>query len=204
MSRRIAMLATVALALGASLLFAAPASAGGSCPEPATAKIGTTVGMDAGCFTPSVLHVRPGQEITFENGSGTNHTVSGVGHAWGSDLPATDTATFTFPEAGVYPYFCHYHLGMVGAIVVGDGIPTGLDTAAVEPATPELLGQGVQALEEITDAVEDKTQNAEEIQSAPAAATTSNESSTPAIAVGAAVLGLAAGLVLRGRLRSPA
>ena len=171
MSRRIAMLATMALALGASLLFVAPASAGGSCPEPATAKIGTTVGMDEGCFTPSVLHVQPGREITFENGSGTNHTVSGVGHAWGSDLPASDTATFTFPEAGVYPYFCHYHPGMVGAIVVGDGI-------------------------------EDKTEP--QIQSAPAAATTSTESSTPAIAVGAAVLGLAAGLVLRGRLRSPA
>jgi hypothetical protein len=29
--------------------------------------------------------------------------------------------TYTFEEAGVYPYVCTWHPGMVGTVVVGDG-----------------------------------------------------------------------------------
>jgi len=35
----------------------------------------------------------------------------------------TDTVhiPIRFDQAGVYPYFCHQHLGMIGVVVVGDG-----------------------------------------------------------------------------------
>ncbi len=190
MSRRIALLATMALALGASLLFAAPASAGGSCYEPLVSMAGTEVGMDSGCFSPNLIHALPGQTVTFTNLSGTAHTVTGLGGEWGSELADGDSAAIRFDETGVYPYFCHYHLGMIGAVVVGDVAAPSVEGAAADPqAIPEIVEETVEdAVETVEDAV-------------PAAATTSGASG-PAVAVGAAVLGLVAGLVLRGRLRS--
>jgi hypothetical protein len=45
-----------------------------------------------------------------------------------------DTRTFRFNKSGVYPYYCAYHVGMVGTIVVGNGKgpgPTAKDSGIV-------------------------------------------------------------------------
>lgn len=199
MSRRLALVLLAALTLTAPVLIAAPAAAGGSCHEPSTSVVGTEVGMTDGCFTPSVLHVRPGQTVTFRNPSSTMHTVSTNGGEFGSELPPDDALRIRFDEPGVIPYFCHYHLGMVGAIVVTDVTPADLGISA-DPAPP------VEVADPVEDVVDDVTDGVDDLTGVTAAAS-SGSGGGPAAGVAAIVagaLGIGAGLVLRGRLRMPA
>ena len=47
----------------------------------------------------------------------------GANGIWGSydALKRNVEATYEFADPGVYPYVCTWHVGMVGAVVVGDG-----------------------------------------------------------------------------------
>lgn len=120
----------LAAAAGALLWGAAPAIAGGGCHSGATqadARGTTSFGVafvDA-CFTPSVLRVDRGTEITFTNMDPLTHNVGGLG--WGNldDMTKGDAFTASFPDEGIYPYACSYHPMMTGAIVVGDGLGVG-------------------------------------------------------------------------------
>ena len=90
------------------------------------------------CFTPTVLHVGPGTEVTFVNRDDMNHQVTGVGGTWGTfdDLGAGDRVSYVFEEDGVYVYSCFLHAGMVGAIVAGSGTGSaGLAAAPVSGGT---------------------------------------------------------------------
>jgi plastocyanin len=113
-----------ALVVG-STMWAWPASAGGGCHGGATQGEGDTVAMADLCFTPSVLRVDPGTEVTFVNRDLTTHNVNANG--WGNfeDMTKGDGFRATFEDEGVYPYACQYHLGMTGAVVVGDGMGVG-------------------------------------------------------------------------------
>ena len=125
------------LAAGAAVLVTAGvASAGGGCLHsvPPSDGEGVRVEMVDACFTPTVLHVQPGAEVTFVNRDDTLHQVSGVGDTWGSfaDLAQGDSVSYTFDEDGVYVYSCWLHPGMVGAVVAGSGAGSaGLDGASV-------------------------------------------------------------------------
>lgn len=127
MRRTRGLLAVVALTCGA-MWPAGAATAGGGCHSNATHGSGDTVTMSEMCFTPSVLRVEPGTEVTFVNRDQMAHNVSA---AWGTDqdLNVGDTFTATFPETGTFPFACTYHYGMTGAVVVGDG--TGPATGAL-------------------------------------------------------------------------
>ena len=147
------LLLIVGLTCGA-LWPAANATAGGGCHSNPTQGSGDTVAMSKMCFTPSVLHVDTGTEVTFHNKDPMPHNVSAE---WGTaqDLKVGDTFSATFPQEGTFPYACTYHFGMTGAIVVGDGngpatggvVETGsIDTTPVsqERATsPRAEGSGV-------------------------------------------------------------
>jgi plastocyanin len=111
----------VMAAMLATLLLAGPALAGGYCHDgPMTEGSGTQVSMRNYCFSPTILRVRPGQTVTFVNrDAGIAHPVTGANGSWGLG-EATETGAMRFDKAGVYPYFCHTHLGMIGVIVVGD------------------------------------------------------------------------------------
>lgn len=174
MSRRLALVLLAALTLTAPVLIAAPAAAGGTCHEPAKSLVGTEVGMTEGCFSPSVLHVRTGRTVAFRNPSSTMHTVNTPGGDWGSEVAPDDTLRVRFDEGGVFPFFCHYHLGMIGAIVVTDLAPADLGDVG------ELTGV------------------------AAASAPGGGGPSAAAAAIVAGALGIGAGLVLGGRLRMPA
>jgi hypothetical protein len=95
------------------------------------------------CFTPAVLYVDRGTDVTWINRDGAEHNIVGVGGTWG-DLGATllqgDSATYAFDEDGVYPYACWIHTGMVGAIVVGDGVGTSLQGVAPVTSTGDSGG----------------------------------------------------------------
>jgi plastocyanin len=129
----------------------AGASGGGGCGGPVTDAAGTTVEIKDFCFGPTILRVATGETITFVNGDPFPHTVLGANGAWGSydALKQGGEATYGFSEAGVYPYVCTLHVGMVGAVVVGDGVGGAIDTTtAAGPVTlASVLAGGVQDAE---------------------------------------------------------
>jgi plastocyanin len=124
---------------GAAVLgpWAAPVTAGGGCHRGLTQGEGDTVEMAKMCFTPSILEVEPGTKVTFVNEDPMIHNVSANGWGNAEDMLRGDSFTATFADEGTYPFACSYHLGMTGAVVVGDGSGVGSGaTVAVGPAEP--------------------------------------------------------------------
>lgn len=126
MSRRALAVFLTTAAFFALLVFAAPArGGGGGCSAPVTDEATTTVRMRGLCFTPTIVHVRKGGEITWVNRDRDRHNLAGANYQWGSrTLRFKDSITFRFTEKGTYPYLCQYHPGMIGAVVVGNGKAT--------------------------------------------------------------------------------
>jgi plastocyanin len=116
----IVLMAAAAAALSAP---AARASGGGGCGRPVTDARGTSVRIKGFCFGPTVLHIQVGQSVTWTNRDAWAHQVMGASAAWGSfdGVGPGQSATYAFHRAGVYPYVCALHPGMVGAVVVGRG-----------------------------------------------------------------------------------
>lgn len=108
----------------------ASASGGGGCGRPVTDAKGTRVDIRGYCFSPTILRVSTGDAVTFTNIDPVPHSVLGANATWGdySGLKKK-SVTYRFSEPGVYPYVCTYHLGMVGAVVVGDGVGGAIDTS---------------------------------------------------------------------------
>jgi plastocyanin len=125
--RSLALLPAVMLLLIAGAL-PAIVEAGGGCHGDADGSVymegaGTTViRMDTCSFAPTVSRVAVGTTVRFLNTATIQHQVVGRSGTWGSVLldPGTEHSE-TFAAAGVYPYTCPLHPGMVGAIVVADG-----------------------------------------------------------------------------------
>jgi plastocyanin len=131
MIRRLSVSATVGLLLVLTLP-AFSAAGGGGCHTGATQGKGADVEIAEACFTPTVLHVDPGQSVTWTNMDSFAHNITA--NSWGhfDDMLKGDSFTATFGDAGVYPYACTYHPGMSGAVVVGDGLGAGSgETVAV-------------------------------------------------------------------------
>lgn len=137
-----------ALLLAAVIVPASPALAGGGrCHTPYTDESGTEVITEGSCFRPMVLRAQPGDTVTWSVSDGIAHNVI-TPLPFGGDLPVGQTHAARFDEPGVYPYACTLHPGMLGVIVVGDGVATavsaatsGLDAAQLPPvsARDELL-----------------------------------------------------------------
>ena len=133
--RRLLPLPIVALALPVALLAApAVALAGDPCYHdfamPARS-VSTSPAVKAlpCAFAPTVTYVPVGTTVTFSNRSDWTHLVTGANQEWGSrdaELPASGSVSYSFDQAGVFPYACALHRGMVGAIVVGADSTGGL------------------------------------------------------------------------------
>ncbi len=130
--RGVVFLAVLPVVLLLGVLTAGPAAAGGTCHDPVTDAAGTRVEMKDMCFFPTVLRVRPGDTVTFVNRDQVAHPVAGANTTWMLDESGSPTARFDKP--GVFAYFCHAHIGMIGVVVVGDGNATG--AATVDPVQP--------------------------------------------------------------------
>lgn len=115
----------VMLLLGAWLApEAARASGGGGCGRAVTYDGGTKINIHNYCFGPTILHVRPGETVTWVNRDAFPHSVLGANGSWGSFDSIRlhgRKLRYRFVEAGIYPYVCTVHVGMVGAVVVGNG-----------------------------------------------------------------------------------
>ena len=139
--RRIVMILILGVIVGA-LVPTGPATAGGGCHDPKFGDEKTDeVEMGNLCFYPTVARVEPGTKVTWRNGDLVPHMVIGAGGVWGSpdELAANGRTSFTFDEPGVFPYSCPIHAGMVGAVVVGDGVAS---AAAGTGVTEGLLVDG--------------------------------------------------------------
>jgi len=140
MCRRWPALVLLLTVLAATVLAAAPAAAGGGCHRPATEGRGTTLALTELCFSPSVLRVAPGTEVTIVNRDTLTHPLGRPGGEWAWEGNVGDRVTVRLGRDGVYPFFCYAHPGMVGVVVAGDGrsVGTGIvevgDAAA--PAAP--------------------------------------------------------------------
>jgi plastocyanin len=111
----------------------ASASGGGGCGRPVTDAKGTGVDIRGYCFSPTILRVSTGEAVTFTNVDPVQHSVLGANATWGDYAGfKKKSVTYRFSEPGVYPYVCTYHLGMVGAVVVGDGVGGAIDTSTAD------------------------------------------------------------------------
>jgi len=129
MTRRVAAW-TFILAVAASGLVATalPAHAGGGgCHEAQKTEMkGSRVVIEGLCFKPTVVHIVTGGLVTWLNKDPVVHAVTGAAQSFGdyTGLGPGQEVTHTFKEAGTYPYFCYFHPGMAGTVVVGgDTVP---------------------------------------------------------------------------------
>ena len=127
MRRAAFVVSFVVAASTASLVLpaAGPAVAGGGCHADLTQGSGDTVEMKDACFTPSIIRVDPGSEVTFVNRDPLDHNIWANGWGRYDDMTIGDTYSASFAEPGIYPFACAYHPGMIGAVVVGDGVGAG-------------------------------------------------------------------------------
>lgn len=90
----------------------------------------TTAGAGAGeetveiaglAFSPETLTIAPGTTVTWVSADpDLPHTSNSDDEVWSSgNLNDGEEFSFTFEEAGTFPYFCEVHPTMTGTIVVG-------------------------------------------------------------------------------------
>jgi plastocyanin len=133
--RRVVSAVAVFGLVGALTLVPGPASAsgGGGCGQPVTDELGTAVDIRDSCFSPTILRAATGDVVTFTNVDPIPHSVLGANATWGDYAGfRKKTVTFRFSEPGIYPYVCTYHVGMVGVVVVGDGVGGAIDTPTAD------------------------------------------------------------------------
>jgi plastocyanin len=143
---RITALVITAVTAALALAFtSAPAEAGGGCHSNVfTDEAKTSVELSKNCFSPTVVRVQPGDQVTWTNTDPTAHTVTGVADSWGTGQEITEgqSLSYKFDKSGVFPYFCYLHPSMAGAVVVGDaravsaGTPAGDGVSAVSAVAP--------------------------------------------------------------------
>lgn len=107
--RRLTSLAAFAL-IGAALLLASPARAGGT---------DHAVEIVDFAFSPATLTITAGDTVTWTNGDPVVHTATSTTGAWDSgDLEMGESYSLTFSEPGTYDYLCTPHPSMTGRIIV--------------------------------------------------------------------------------------
>ena len=109
-------------------------------------------------FEPTVVFVKPGDTVKWSN-MAAHDTVSLPGmipdgaQAWQSKMGEDFSVTLDAPRVYIYKCNPHVSLGMVGAIVVGEGKPANL--AAVK-SSPENKGMIARAIRELDKALQAK------------------------------------------------
>jgi plastocyanin len=127
----IVIVALLAVVAAATVVTAAPASAGSGCHRRPTEGRGGTLALTELCFSPTVLRVEPGAEVTVVNRDTIAHPLSRPGGAWYWDGESDTRTTGRLDRPGIYPFFCYAHPGMVGVVVVGDGQGAGAGISRV-------------------------------------------------------------------------
>ena len=138
MRRRRLPIVVVLLAV-ATVTTATPAAAGAGCHRPPTERRGDTLALTELCFSPTVLRVESGAEVTVVNRDAVAHPLSRPGGDWYWNGESDTRTTVRMDQPGTYPFFCFAHPGMVGVVVVGDGhgAGAGISQVSAGAAAPE-------------------------------------------------------------------
>lgn len=186
------LIAMLALLVAGSASHPATAQAGGGCRVPDgsgyTEGPATVVRMDVCSFQPTVVRVPVGTTVRFLNTAPNEHAVAGRSQTWASDVLASG-AEFSerFDAAGIYPFACPLHPGMVGAVIVG--------AAAAAVSGNEPVAAPVSATEQAPAAPSDPTPVSPGDASPIAAGVVAG-------LVGGAIIGLLGSGLVAGRRRS--
>ncbi len=95
---------------------------------------------DGNVFEPATVTINVGDTVTWRNTDDVPHTSTSDDGVWDSGaLAAGEEFSFTFEEAGTFPYFCEFHPGMEGTVVVQEAAQQEEPTAEQEePAATEV------------------------------------------------------------------
>ena len=111
-------------------------------PGPGTVSHGQTktyrVQIKDNSFSPSVLHARVGDTITWTNVGAMPHTVTAGNGAFDHMVSPGQSFSYALRAAGSVSYVCSFHPGMNGSLVVG----AALAGVAVPPAVADPGGGG--------------------------------------------------------------
>ncbi len=107
-------------ALGLALLAAAVVATASACEE-SLADITPEIGVDQVAvqddkFSPRVIQITRGTEVTWTWDANRDHNV--VGEGFQSELQREGTFSHTFTTPGSFRYLCTLHGGMTGAVIV--------------------------------------------------------------------------------------
>jgi plastocyanin len=71
-------------------------------------------------FKPPALHIKVDSKVTWKNSSNAPHTVTSRTRGWklNKTFGVHGKLSFVFKKAGAFSYYCRFHPGMVGKIVV--------------------------------------------------------------------------------------
>lgn len=113
----------------------------------------TIVTAKATAFDPMVVFIKPGDTVKWTTMAGHDTaSVQGMipegAQSWQSKLG--EEFNVTLDKEGAYIYKCtpHMGLGMVGAIVVGEGQPKNLDQIHAHPENKGMVGRAVKKLDQ--------------------------------------------------------
>lgn len=98
-------------------------------------------------FSPETITVSMGDTVNWDNSSsGAPHTVTADDKSFDSgNVDEGGTYSHTFSSAGTFAYFCEYHPGMVGKVVVEEAAGGGNQQGGDEQ-TPETPNTGAGGL----------------------------------------------------------
>ncbi len=164
---------------------------------------------DGNVFRPATITINVGDTVTWRNTDDVPHTSTSEDEVWDSGgLGAGEEFSFTFEEAGTFPYFCEFHPGMEGTVVV-QAAQQAEPTAAVEPtettqaepteaAEPTAVAEPTEATQaEPTAAAEPTAEMPEHTPNTGAGGTTGGGMGTVLVALLAGLLLAAGGFGLR-------
>ena len=107
----------------------------GSVATAAPARQTVEVEADDNYFEPKALTVKAGTKVVWGNEGQRPHTITADNGAFNSGNLGTGASfSFTFAQAGTYPYYCEYHGGPGGQGMAGTITVTAAEAAA--PAQP--------------------------------------------------------------------
>ncbi len=90
---------------------------------------------DGNVFEPATITISVGDTVTWRNTDNVPHTSTSEDELWDSGaLGAGEEFSFTFEEAGTYAYFCEFHPGMEGTVVVQEAAQQEEVTEEEDPA----------------------------------------------------------------------
>ena len=114
----VVVVAFISLSGAAVLPASERARAAAGSPESST-ELMAEVKIDNFAFTPGVITVKAGTQVTWINHDDIPHTVDSTqGKFKSAALDTDDKFQFRFTEPGEYPFYCRMHPKMTGKIIV--------------------------------------------------------------------------------------